>query len=92
MCQGRTHKFRVTIKPGNQTPVDHTFMAKGLADAIAQADGWASVHYPEEWCEFTSHRTPYGPDVAVEHGAKMPYGWKDHKLSPTGASVSDLIY
>ena len=72
MCANREHKYRVTITPGERVPIDVVFYAKGMAEAIAKADGWASTHYPEEWCSFSSHRTPYGRDVAAEHGAILP--------------------
>ncbi len=72
MCLHREHKYRVTIKPGTLPPQDVVFYAKGMAEAIAKADGWAATHYPEEWCEFTTHRTPYDRKVAKEHGAILP--------------------
>jgi hypothetical protein len=58
-------KYRVTIKPGTLPPQDVVFYAKGMAEAIAKADGWAATHYPEEWCEFTTHRTQQAIVVQV---------------------------
>jgi len=72
MCESREHKYRVTIKPGSLPERDVIFYAKGMAEAIAKADGWAATHYPNEWCNFTTHRTPYGREVAKEHGAILP--------------------
>jgi hypothetical protein len=72
MCQTREHKYRVTIKPGNLPAQDVVFYAKGMAEAIAKADGYAATHWPGEWCGFTTHRTPYDRKVAKEHGAILP--------------------
>lgn len=72
MCAHREHKYRVTITPGALPPVEVVFYAKGMAEAIAKADGYAATHYPEEWCSFSSHRTPYDREVAKEHGAILP--------------------
>ena len=78
MCENHEHKYRMTIRHTTAgafpftVGTEITVYAKGLAEAIAKADGWAASFFPEEWCEFTVHRAPYDRTVAKEHGAILP--------------------
>ena len=75
MCQGREHRYRIEIKVtlAGGVKEEHSLVtyAKGVADAIAKADGWAHENCPNaEWVNFETHHSAYRSDEgALDHGA-----------------------
>jgi hypothetical protein len=73
MCQDREHQYRITVRVGNREAYYLVFYAKGLIEALAKADGFCAVEYPNEGILLTGHHAGYNdPASAVEHGAILP--------------------
>lgn len=74
MCNQREHRYRISMILGHlKKEQDLVVYAKGISEALAQADGWAAIHFPEESCIFSIFRTGYSdPSMAHEHGAILP--------------------
>lgn len=80
MCHGRNHRYRIklryTTKEGERKTHDLVVHAKGVAEAIAKADGWIILNAPgAKDVGFDTFHTGYSNlRSAVSHGAILPYG------------------
>lgn len=70
MCDGREHRYRVSLTISGIKHQDVVVYAVGIGAAIAKADGFAHANFPDTACTFVVHRTGYSDDLAARaHGA-----------------------
>jgi hypothetical protein len=96
MCQDREHRYRVQVVVNGSAGASAVVVyARGVAEAVAKADGWAQEQFGDAHVSFTVSRFGY-PSMAsaIEHGALNPYTHPalamqdeaDYWLSRQGAS------
>jgi hypothetical protein len=93
MCANREHRFRCEIKVGGKEFGLYAY-AHGLAEAVAQADGWCHKYYPDQTTYISCFRVGYSSDEsAVEHGAILPEATEllRHKREREQSALETLV-